>query len=158
MTVLLTIVGRNLPGRACGPHEGVRVALQVGKEHVGEVDADAPEASWITQITIVASGADTYFRGPAVHGKRGERFLYLAWLERTAAGTHAMFRRAKLQLDGIPRDVLDACVKSGGLRAELGLTACDGLPVCASVRPPRIAWTAQPRTHRASSTPSRDPG
>ncbi|WP_394833571.1 DUF5990 family protein [Pendulispora rubella] len=144
MPVLLTIVGRNLPGRDCGPHTGVRVALQVGKAHVGEVDADAPEVSWTTEITITSgtSGVEPDVRGPAVHGKRGERFLYLAWLERTAAGTHAMFRRAKLQLDGIPHDVLDACVKSGALRAELGLTACDGLPVCASVRPPRIAWTA----------------
>lgn len=157
MPVVLTIVGRYLPGRECGPHTGVRVALQVGKEHVGAVEADAPEASWITEITITP-GAAPDFRGPAVHGKRGERFLYLAWLESTAAATHAMFRRAKLQLDGIPRDVLDACVKSGALCAELGLTACDGLPVCASIRPPRIAWTAQPRRHRASSMPSRDPG
>jgi hypothetical protein len=91
----LTIVGRALPGRSCGPHRAVKVALQVGEEHVGAVDGDADEAKFTAEVTLKDDGDMT---GKAVHGRRGERFLYLAWLEHG----DKRFRRAKLQLDGIP--------------------------------------------------------
>ena len=42
-----------------------------------------------------------HFRGPAVHGKRGERFLYLTWGDVGPAGEFAMFRRAKLMFADI---------------------------------------------------------
>jgi hypothetical protein len=144
----LTVSGTALPGRSCGPHRGVRVALQVGKAHAGIfgiVAADAAEASWTTEIVVVADGDDAGnldFRGEAVHGRKGERFLYLVWLETTPGNPDTMFRRAKLQLDAVPAEVLARALRKGALRARLPLTAGDGLPVCASVRPPRISWTA----------------
>jgi hypothetical protein len=138
----ITIVGRKLPGRVCGPHHAVRVGLQVGKQHEGVVDAGAARATWIAEAAAhdVDGGIDV--RGPAVHGRRGERFLYLVWLETPPGKPETMFRRAKLQLDGVPADVLRRARASGRLNAALELTAADGLPVCASVRPPKIAWTA----------------
>jgi hypothetical protein len=143
--VHLTISATALPGRICGPHRGVRVALQVGKALAGIVAADAAEASWTTEVIVVANGDDAGgvdFRGDAVHGRKGERFLYLAWLEDIPGHPDAMFRRAKLQLDAVSTEVLARALRKGALRARLPLTAGDGLPVCASVRPPRISWSA----------------
>jgi hypothetical protein len=134
--VTVTIVGQSLPGAACGPHQDVRVALQLGKDrHVQAVEADAREAVFTTELTLKD---DDDMTGAAVQGRRGERFIYLAWLERG----ERRFRRAKLQLDGIPAAELAKARRTGALRAELGLTASDGLPVCASVRPPAITWRA----------------
>ena len=53
-----------------------------------------------------------------------------------------MFRRAKLQLDGVPAEVFDLVLATGRpLVGELGLTDGKGMPVCASVRPPGIRWS-----------------
>ena len=140
--VTITIVGRQLPGRACGPHTGVRVGLQVGRRAVELVDGDQHEASWTTRVEVEATDSlPADFYGEAVQGKRGSRFLYLAWIEMTSDGD-AMFRRAKLQFDGVPSRTLAAAMSAGVLRAELELTAKDGLPMCASIRPPLIAWSA----------------
>jgi hypothetical protein len=77
-----------------------------------------------------------------VNGPPHERFLYLTWIGRKGRGAPAMFRRAKLRLDAIPPDVLSAALRSGRLLGQLDLTAPDGMPVCASVRPPAIAWSS----------------
>jgi len=53
-----------------------------------------------------------------------------------------MFRRAKLRLDAVPSEVLAKALKSGLLVGALELTALDGMPVCASVYPPAIEWSA----------------
>ncbi len=53
-----------------------------------------------------------------------------------------MFRRAKLQLDAVPPEVLDAAVTQGPLVGRLALTDPHGHPTCASVRPPAIGWSA----------------
>jgi hypothetical protein len=53
-----------------------------------------------------------------------------------------MFRRAKLMLAAIDPATLDAAAQPGHtLEATLSLTAPDGGPRCASVRPPAISWT-----------------
>jgi Family of unknown function (DUF5990) len=61
-----------------------------------------------------------------------------------ASGAFTLFRRAKLMLDAIGPDVLDAAVQSGRLIARLGLTDAKGHPLCAHVRPPLIDWSAAP--------------
>ena len=38
--------------------------------------------------------------------------------------------------------VLEAAQRSGTLVARLGLTDAKGHPLCASVRPPRVEWSA----------------
>jgi len=53
-----------------------------------------------------------------------------------------MFRRAKLQLDGVPRAVLADALSARQLLGTLELTDSRGGPLCASVRPPLIQWTA----------------
>lgn len=135
------IRGHSLPGRTCGHYTDVQVALQVGKAHVGLVAADAPEATWETTIQV---GDDGVVRGPAVHGPRGQRFFYLAWVGRLDGAEPAMFRRAKLLWAGVSPEVAAAAVERGELRASLGLTDRCGMPLCAAIRPPVVAWSAAP--------------
>jgi hypothetical protein len=81
------------------------------------------------------------FRGSVVNGPAHERFFNLAWIGREGTAAPAMFRRAKLRLDAIPPAVLREAARSGQLVARPGLTAPDGMPLRASVKPPVIAWT-----------------
>ena len=64
-----------------------------------------------------------------------------------------MFRRAKLWLDAIDPGVVEAALGSQLLVARLGLTDAKGHPLCASVRPPLVEWSAgstrPPHTRRA---------
>jgi hypothetical protein len=127
--VLLTIKGHHLPGRACGPHTDVHVALQVGKVPEAFVRGDAETAEWRTEIAATADD----FRGPAVQGKKGDRFVYLTW--GTGSGSDfTMFRRAKLMLSGVPRT-------QGEVVASIHLTDDHGMPVCARLRPPTVVWS-----------------
>ena len=103
----VVINGHDLPGRTCPQPGGVmltnvHVGVQRRSEPVELVPGDADTAQWDLEVEVV-SGADggADFRGPEVHGKRGERFIYLTWGE---VGTHvafAMFRRAKLMLNRV---------------------------------------------------------
>ena len=83
------------------------------------------------------------FRGPAVQGRRGERFVYLTWGNVDADGGFEMFRRAKLMLDRIEPALVDSRGwPGGGLRARVDLTGDGGGPRCARVDPPAIEWSA----------------
>jgi hypothetical protein len=144
-SIRVRILGRRLPGRTCGPYTDVVVGL-AGRgvcDPAGVFPADVHEASWETEIEV-REGKDgaAVFRGPAVNGPPRERFLYLTWIGREAGAAAAMFRRAKLRLDAVPAAVLAESLRSGVLVARLGLTAADGMPVCASVRPPAITWAS----------------
>ena len=126
MRVRLVIRGHHLPGRSCGPFRDVHVGLQVRRDPSALVPGDAEGAEWV--VDIGTDGGD--FRGPAVHGPKGGRFVYLTWGAYTG-GRFTMFRRAKLMLDDLPRDADEVTV-------EVHLTDDAGLPRCARLRPPAI--------------------
>lgn len=142
----LTITGVNLPGRTfCRPDgsmmDNVHVGVQVRNDPAHMVRADAGEASWVLDIDVVGSSDSVDFRGPAVQGKRGERFVYLFW-GNLEAGHFEMFRRAKLMLNRVDADVMASAVQSGGLAATVDLTDARGGPRCARVDPPAVRWFA----------------
>lgn len=147
---LVRIIGRELPGAACGPYTDVHVALAVGKEVHNVVLADVPEVIWETEVRVGEKDGVRTFHGKAVEGKAPERFLYLNWSGRLGAAPHAGFRRAKLRLDLVPQGVLEAALSSGVLVGTVGLTDPKGMPLCASVKPPVIGWAAGQPT-RAST-------
>ncbi len=142
-TIRVRIVGRSLPGRTCGPYRDVTVglALKVGCDPTDGVPADRRSVTWESRIEVSERDGVPTFRGPAVNGPPQERFLYLTWVGRQGRAAPAMFRRAKLRLDTIPAHALAAALRSSALVGQLGLTACDGMPVCGSVRPPAISWS-----------------
>jgi hypothetical protein len=122
------IVGTDLPGRA----DAVHVGVQRGRDVVDLVAGDAALAEFTFDVDV----RNARFGGPYVHGKGGERFVYLSWGE-VVGGTFTMFRRAKLQLDSLDPTACDGHTVEG----RLGLTDVKGGPLCASVRPPTITWT-----------------
>ena len=107
------------------------------------VPGDADAATWLVDVDVIDRDGQVDFRGPAVQGKRGERFVYLTWGD-VAHGAFRMFRRAKLMLDLID----DAAVASGNepgrrLVATVDLTDECGGPRCARLREPALAITVE---------------
>jgi Family of unknown function (DUF5990) len=136
--VQIVVEGHDLPRR-----EDVFVGVQVGREVLGIVPATDSTVRWTVDVEVVTTpegGRD--LRGPAVHGRRGDRFLYLSWGTRSDGGDFTMVRRAKLMLDGVDPQTLAAAELGGTLVASVGLTGPDGSPLCAAVRPPQITWSA----------------
>jgi hypothetical protein len=150
-SVTIRILGHDLPGLRCAGLSGIAkpiyddiyVGVQRKREVVEMVPGDASEACWTLEVDV-APGRDggLDFRGPWAQGKPGERFVYLSWGERDAVGHFEMFRRAKLWLTTIGDDLLRRALDSGAaIEGRLGLTDARGHPLCASVRPPVIAWS-----------------
>jgi hypothetical protein len=139
--VRVEVHGVELPGRRFDCYEGVQVGMRVGKDVVGVVPGDAAEAWWDTDVQVRELDDGGYdFTGPAVHGRRGDRSVKLAWMD----GDGELFRAAKLRLDRVPVDVVTAALRADGcLVAMVRLTDARGGPTCASVPPGLITWTAE---------------
>jgi hypothetical protein len=150
--VQILIEATDLPGTSCGPspdqpggYHGIHVGVQGRSprdELLGLVPADVAAASWALEATVNQSPSGTDVKGPCIQGPPGGRFIYLSWGTVAGDGVFTMFRRAKLRLDAVPADVLGSAVDSGLLVGRLGLTDQKGHPLCASVRPPLIDWSA----------------
>jgi hypothetical protein len=145
--VRVVVRGRNLPGRSFvsdgTPLANVHVALQVRREPSGPVAGDARRAEWSTEVRVI-SGPDEQldFRGAAVHGRPGDRFLYLTWGDVGTDGSFSMFRRAKLMLNRVDDQLVrDAEASDRPLVATVDLTDDHGCPRCARVDPPAVAWS-----------------
>ncbi|MEU6228326.1 DUF5990 family protein [Streptomyces sp. NPDC047042] len=146
----------DLPGLTCPSgafggndvpaYRNIHVAVQRRDRPAELLDpkpGDAVSATWTLECTTATSPAGTDVKGPYVQGRPSGRFIYLSWGSVDDAGTFTMFRRAKLMLDAVPVDVLDAAARNGLLVGRLGLTDARGGPLCARVVPPHIAWTAE---------------
>ena len=93
----LSLIGTDLPGRTfCDPDgallDNVHVGVQIRTEPEHLVRGDATDARWELEIdTTIDSDGQLDFRGPVVHGKRGDRFIYLTWGNGDDTGTFQMF-------------------------------------------------------------------
>jgi hypothetical protein len=152
--VRIRIEGTGLPGVFFGPradrsgerpnaHVGVQSRGRRG-ELLGLVRGDSPSATWTLDCTAARTAAAVDLKGPYVQGPPGGRFIYLSWVDVAETGDPTMFRRAKLWLEGLPGDAVEAAIAGGVLVGRLRLTDERGGPLFASVRPPRISWTAEP--------------
>lgn len=133
----IRIIGERLPGRSVGEHGNVHIGVQKGQEVVDLVPGDAPSARF---DVAVMRRDDGDFRSPYVHGKPGDRFLYLSWVDVDDGGAATMFSRVKIMLAAIPTGLLRPDTTE--LEAYLPLTDGKGRPVAAAVRPPAITWTS----------------
>ena len=149
----IRIEGVDLPGSSCGPgpqrpegHFNIHVGVQRrGKpaELLGLAPGNAPAVTWTLDATVTSAadgGLDV--KGPYLQGPPGGRFIYLNWGTVDAPGTFTMFRRAKLRLDAVPPELLRDAQRQGFLVARVTLTDPKGNPVCASLGPPFIEWSA----------------
>jgi hypothetical protein len=144
----IVIEGRDLPGRSFCTPEGdvlsdVHVGLQVGRDPEGLVPGDAASARWELDVRVQqADDGSLDFKGGAVHGKRGERVVYLTWGNLSPDGAFEMFRRAKLMLNRIdPTLVRKAETGRRPLLGVISLTDGRGGPRCARVDPPALQWS-----------------
>lgn len=141
-TVPVRIIGRRLPGLHWSGRKGIHLGVQRGSEVVGLVRGDEGEATFDIEVELLVDAEGVAdFRGPYVHGRRSERFIYLSWGEVDAEGTFTMFQRVKLPLSPlIEQHGVDAVRSSRRVHAFLELTDPKGRPVAASVRPPWVFW------------------
>lgn len=146
----------DMPGLTCPPeapaddkmpsYRNVHVAVQRRDRPTELLDpqpGDAATATWTLECTAVTASSGTDVKGPYVQGRPGGRFLYLSWGTVEESEAFTMFRRAKLMLDAVPAQALNAAARGGLLVGRLGLTDTCGEPLCARVVPPRITWTAE---------------
>ena len=145
--VPVRIVGRRLPGSSWSGRHGIHVGVQRGSEVVGLVTGDAADAVFDIDLEVVADNDGVPdFRGPYVHGRRGERFLYLSWGEVDDDGAFAMFRRLKLHLAPlVEQSTAESVFAAKKIQAVLELTDTRGRPLAASVRPPWVTWRINSR-------------
>jgi len=123
-------------------YENVHVGIQKGKEVVEPFPGDASKARWEFEAKLVEKDAGLDLRGEFIQGRPGERFIYLSWGVLGPGGGFEMFRRAKLMLAPVDEDIMRKAEGEGSvLIAEVPLTADDGSPVCAALRPPRVQWS-----------------
>jgi Family of unknown function (DUF5990) len=138
--VLVKLHGVDLPGTRFGDRHGVRVGLRVKHEIQCLVSADVDDAFWETEIRVrqLTQGYD--YTGPAVRGRRGERFLALAWLDQT----DELFRALKIRLDQLPTDLVsEAQASDASLSAMVRLTDDRGEPLCATAPQSHLIWTLE---------------
>jgi hypothetical protein len=146
--MFIEIEGTNLPGRSCHPNgagEGygnIHVGLGLQQHPIELFPGDAPTTRWRVEVRAMRSDDGLFdFRGRFVHGPRGDRFLYLNWVNVMPDGSPRLFRHAKVALAGIdPRLVEHAVNIGGGLACTVNLTDAQGNPSCARFRPPDVAW------------------
>jgi hypothetical protein len=139
--MLLQIRGHHLPGRSWRSsdehHDNVHVGIQVRKNPDGLVRADANTASWDVFVDVITRDGGLDFRGPAVQGRPGARFVYLTWGNVGHDGSFTMFRRAKLMLADLEPFVRESGDESRVL-ARVDLTDDCGGPRCARLRSPAL--------------------
>ena len=127
-----------------GSEHGVRFGLQTGSVVDDHVRATST-AAFNTEIEIVGGEAGRDFRGRHVHGRKGDRFLYLSWGAPDASEPFVMFTRAKIKLGDVPTELLDeVTTRDGVLVCGLQATNDRGLPVSGSIRPPAVGWRVEP--------------
>jgi hypothetical protein len=97
--------------------DNVHVGIQIRRDAAQLIRADVSEAVWETDVDVVRKDGVLDFRGPAVQGKVGDRFIYLTWGNVLPDDEFAMFRRAKLMLDRVERDLMESAMKAGRLDA-----------------------------------------
>ena len=135
------------------PGDGVLFGLQSRRE----VDDPLPASTtteFETTIDIMRSaesradtpGAAADFAGEHVHGRRGDRFIYLSWGLADSAEPFVMFARAKIKLAGIPVELLEAAIEDGQvLIVELQATNDKCQPASGTIKPPAITWKVRSR-------------
>ena len=124
------------------PRDDVHVGIQLKREPTELVRGDAQRARWTLDVDVIEHPDGVDFRGPAVQGRRGERFVYLTWGNVGDDGTFAGFRRAKLMLADVIPFLEDGQQR---LIATVDLTDSRGGPSCARLKAPALAWSVPSR-------------
>jgi Family of unknown function (DUF5990) len=136
--VLIEVRAIELPGTQFEGRTGVCVGLRVKDQVTEPVAADAPQASWQTELRVRENDDGYDFTGPAVRGRRGDRALSLAWQDDHGE----LFRAAKLLLDRVPANLIaEALSNDRPIVVTVRLTDDTGGPLCATAPNTHVTWT-----------------
>ena len=145
--MIVEIRGANPPGRRCnpapdhGPYEDVNVGLGRYTYPVGLVPGDTEDAVWRIEVRVAKRDGGLDYRGSQVDGKRGNRHIYINWLNRELGGELRLFRRGKIVLDGLDPDLVDRAESTGAaLTCTVNLTNDRGHPTTVFFRPHELDW------------------
>jgi len=145
--VIVEVRGANPPGRRCnpapdhGPYEDVNVGLGRYTYPVGLVPGDTEDAVWRIEVRVAKRDGGLDYRGSQVDGKRGNRHIYINWLNRELGGELRLFRRGKIVLDGLDPDLVDRAESTGAaLTCTVNLTNDRGHPTTGFFRPHELDW------------------
>ena len=137
-TLGLRIAGKQLPGATCTGPDTIFIGIQRSKEVVDAVPSRTPAPSFHAEVDLVETDDIQDYRGPFVHGPKGDRFLYLAWIDGPGG---PLVARIKIRLGDIaPALIAEAVAAGQPLVGSLSLSDAQGRPRSGSVRPPEIAW------------------
>ncbi len=143
-------MGHNLPGikftivqGAVIDRDPVYIGIQKKDEVIDLARGDAKKAEFNFPVEVIP-GKEYDFRGPFIHGGKGERFLYLSWGELGKGNKFEMFRRAKLFLSDIELKILKAALSNNSRTIEgaIDLTDDKGGPLCGSAVSRKVIWRA----------------
>ncbi len=131
---------------AIDPPFGADSGVLFGLQSRHGVDAPVPASKstdFVAAVELRSTDAGIDFAGDHVHGRRGDRFMYLSWGLPDQAEPFVMFGRAKIKLAHIPPDLLNMAVEGQHpLRAKFRATNPNGQPTTGTIKPAAIHWTA----------------
>lgn len=124
---------------------GVLFGLQ-SKRGVDDPVPATASTDFHTKIDVRTTADGVDFAGEHVHGRRGDRFIYLSWGLPDQTEPFVMFARAKIKLARIPPDLLEHAREHGqALRAELQATNAKGEPASGTINPLAVRWSIDRR-------------
>lgn len=139
----IRLVGEGLQGPGGDDPDSLQVGIQRKAEVVDLVPWTAPTATFSLSAEVIATDSgEPDFRGPYVHGKRGDRFLYLSWGEVDREGSFGMVQRMKIKLGSLDPPLIERALATGAtLQGTFPLANQAGNPSSGTVKPEFIAWT-----------------
>ena len=110
------------------PPPNVAWALQLNRDElVAATSRSAQGLSFDFSVEVVEDAAGKFrLRGPAVQGKPGERFVYLCTGSYAGDYRATSGGRAKVRLEGITRELVNAAKRSGLLHVQFAGTGRNG--------------------------------
>jgi hypothetical protein len=129
------------------PPPGVRFALQRGRSDLLEplaVQQEVIQFEFSLRLGSPLPEGSANFVGEFAQGSSSDRFVYINSGTLAGQAESLWTRRAKLKLASIPLQVVEAALSTaeGIIEARVLGTMDDGGPVCASVKPHAVIWSA----------------
>lgn len=140
-TFSIQLTCSNFPEACFEDRQHIYLAVQKKKELVFDTDGRSTviEFTLLIEVKQEKDGSPN-FLGPYVHGKKGDRFLYLVWYNKIGR-LKETFRRAKIKLAPLTWVTVLSAIKTGQpIVAAINLTDAKGHPVCASLKAANLTW------------------
>ena len=137
-SLLLRVVAVDPPLR---DHSPLLFGLQ---DRHGQVDAvpAVRTTSFETHLQVTGTDDDGLdFRGDHVHGRKGDRFVYLSWGLDGGTEPYVMLARAKIKLAGIPVELLPSDgADPAGIECRVAATNAKDQPASGTIKTEAISW------------------